>query len=290
MLHAALTLAALLAFAANSVLCRLALVESAIDAWSFTALRLAAGGLSLALLVRGARRRAPGRASSAAPRPATGHGHWLRASLLLLYALSFSLAYVELETGTGALLLFGGVQLTMLAGSMRRGEAVRAGEWVAVLGASAGVAYLVLPGVAAPDPGSAVLMFVAAIGWGSYSLAGKQAGEPVSANAHAFARAAGVAIVLALLALPWSAVSVRGALLAALSGAVTSGLGYAVWYAALRRLTATRAAFLQLTVPVLAAGLGVGFLGEVVTARLGIASAVILGCVAVGLASRRSQG
>ncbi|MCA8947971.1 MAG: DMT family transporter [Planctomycetes bacterium] len=275
------TVLALLAFAANSLLCRVALAPPAIDPWSFAGLRLGSGALVLALLVRQRARvgsSSPGRAAV-----------WRRAGWLLLYALPFSLAYVALDAGTGALLLFGSVQLTMLGLGILRGERPRPIEWLAIAGAAAGVVYLVLPGVTAPDPLGAALMVAAGVGWGLYSLAGRHAGEPVAATAAAFSRAALVALPCAAIAfgLSRSAITARGALLALLSGAVTSGLGYVVWYAALRSLTATRAALVQLAVPPLAVLGGVLFLGERLTTRLLIASVVILSSIALGVLARR---
>lgn len=276
-----LTALALVAFAANSVLCRLALAERHVDAWSFTAIRVVSGALALAALTwrRG--------------RPAPGAGDWRRAGFLLLYALPFSLAYVELTTGTGALLLFGAVQLTMIALGLAAGERPGPLEWIGLLAAAAGLVYLVSPGVAAPPPLGAALMVVAGVGRGLYSIAGKAAGrggrEPTVTTAAACARAAALALPLPLVALSTLAITPRGAALAALSGAVTSGLGYAIWYAALRELTAVRAALVQLAVPVLAAAAGVALLGEAVTARLAIAGAVVLGGIALGVLGRRRR-
>lgn len=269
-----LTLLALAAFAANSVLCRLALRGDAIDPWSFTAVRLGCG--ALALLALTAKRSLPAGTL-------TG---WNRAGWLVLYALPFSLAYVELETGTGALLLFGGVQLTMIGVGLLGGERPRPLEWLGLLGAAAGVVYLVFPGVAAPDPLGAVLMLAAGVGWGLYSIAGKAGGDPTVTTADAFRRSAAIVVPATALALPYLSITPRGALLAAVSGALTSGVGYAVWYAALRDLSVTRAALVQLSVPVLAALGGVALLSEVVTPRLVIAGVVILGSIAAGVAGR----
>ena len=241
----ALTAAALVAFAANSVLCRLALADGSIDPWAFTGLRIGAGAVTLLLL---AMRRGRGEA---------GWADWRRAALLLVYALPFSLAYVALDTGTGALLLFGAVQATMLLLGMRAGERPGALEWVGLLGAFGGLIYLVSPGLSAPDPLAAGLMAASGIGWGAYSVAGKGAGDPLRVTASAFARAAVLLapiLVIAHLAVQDGLhVEPSGAALAVVSGAVTSGVGYAVWYAALRHLTATRAALLQLSLPVIAA-------------------------------------
>lgn len=275
-LPSALTLLALIAFAANSVLCRLALGDDAIDPWSFTAVRLGSGALALLILTANRSRVSEGRVA------------WKRAGYLALYALPFSLAYVKLDTGTGALLLFGAVQLTMIVLGVRAGERPGPIEWLAVLGAAGGLVYLVFPGVTAPEPLSAVLMLSAGLGWGLYSIAGKGAGEPTLVTADAFRRAAIVIVPLTALAFPALSITPRGALLAAISGAVTSGGGYVIWYLALRYLSATRAALVQLSVPVLAAAGGVAFMSETVTPRLVVAGAVILGSIAAGVTARPS--
>jgi len=274
----ALTAAALVAFAANSVLCRLALADGSIDPWAFTGLRIGAGAVTLLLL---AMRRDRGE---------TGWADWRRAALLLVYALPFSLAYVALDTGTGALLLFGAVQATMLLLGMRAGERPGALEWVGLLGAFGGLIYLVSPGLSAPDPLAAGLMIAAGIGWGAYSVAGKGAGEPLRVTASAFARAAlllaPILVIAHLRVQDGLHIESSGAALAVVSGAVTSGVGYAVWYAALRHLTATRAALLQLSVPVIAAAGGVALLAEAITPRLAIAGIVILGSIGLGVLGR----
>lgn len=271
----ALTSATLVAFAANSVLCRLALGSEAIDPWAFTAVRLGSGALTLLLLTRLRRRRA-----------AASGGSWKGALFLVLYALPFSLAYVRLTTGTGALLLFGAVQLTMLSLGIRAGERPGRLEWIAIVSAAAGVVYLVSPGLTAPDPLGAAFMAAAGIGWGLYSIAGMGAGDPASVTAGNFLRAGLLVVPATALAWPWLRLTVEGTLLAVASGAVASGLGYAVWYSALRYLTATRAALVQLAVPVLAAAGGVVFVSEPVTPRLVVAGIVILGAIALGTAGR----
>lgn len=272
-----LTAIALVAFAANSVLCRLALGGESIDPWSFTAVRLATGALTLLALT--AKRRSS----------AGAQGDWKRAGYLVLYALPFSLAYGELDTGTGALLLFGSVQLTMIALGIRAGERPGPLEWLALLSAAGGVVYLVFPGVTAPDPLGAVLMLAAGLGWGLYSLAGKGAGDSTVTTSNAFQRAAMIVVPATALALPYLSITPFGALVATVSGALTSGIGYAIWYAALRDLSAPRAALVQLSVPVLAAAGGVVFLSEAITPRLVVASVVILGSIGVGVAGRRPR-
>ncbi len=271
-----LTALALVAFAANSVLCRLALGDGAIDPWSFTAVRLGTGALALAALSW--RRTADRRA-----------GDWRRAGYLIVYALPFSLAYVELETGTGALLLFGAVQVSMIVLGVRAGERPGALDWVALAGATAGLVYLVMPGLTAPDPLAGVLMLVAGLGWGLYSLAGRAAGDPTATTAAAFQRAALAVVPATALAWPLLSITPAGVALAAISGALTSGLGYLVWYAALRYLSATRAALVQLAVPVLAAAGGAALLGEAVTRRLTLAGVLILGSIALAVLGRRDS-
>jgi drug/metabolite transporter (DMT)-like permease len=292
-----LTLSALVAFAANSVLCRLALGGRAIDAASFATIRLASGALALlsllALVSRGRGDRRDGRGPApddertAGParrvRPA---GSWRSAAALFLYAVPFAFAYLSLSAGTGALILFGAVQATMIAVGLRGGERPHRLEWWGLIIAIAGLIVLVLPGLRAPAPAGSLLMAVAGMAWGVYSLRGRGAGRPLAITAGNFARAAPLALAVSLLCLRALHVSPRGALLAVLSGAVTSGLGYAIWYAALPGLTATRAATVQLAVPVLAALGGVAFLGEHVTLRLVVSATFILGGVAAALRGR----
>ena len=271
----ALTTAAMVAFAANSVLCRLALGPELVDPYSFTAIRLGSGALTLVALTAIRKRPKERRA-----------GGWPAAGYLLLYALPFSLAYVRLDTGTGALLLFGAVQLTMIGHGLRSGERPGRLEWIGLLGAAGGVVYLVSPGVTAPDPVGAAFMVAAGIGWGLYSVAGKAAGDPAARTAASFRRAAWVLVPATLLGSPWLSLSTDGVLLALASGCLASGLGYVVWYAALAHLSSTRAALVQLSVPVLAAAGGVLLVSEQITLRLAIASAVILGAIALGTARR----
>jgi drug/metabolite transporter (DMT)-like permease len=273
-----LTLSALVAFAGNSVLCRLALGARAIDAYSFTAVRLGSGALALLLLNIW---REPLRVSV--------KGSWRGAFFLLLYALPFSLAYVQLDAGIGALLLFTVVQLTMIGSGLRSGERPLPLEWLGFVGALGGLVYLVFPGLTAPNPIGAALMIVAGIGWGRYSIIGKTAGDPGSVTARNFQRAALLVLPAAVLAWPWLSLSIRGVLLATASGVLASGLGYTAWYAALKSLPVTRAGLVQLSVPVIAAAGGVIFLGEALTIRLISASAVILGSVVLAIAARHTK-
>lgn len=274
---AVLTLVALVSFAANSILCRLALGERAIDAGSYAAVRLASGAAVLAALSLG-RARGDRRVS----------GSWRSAAMLFLYAVPFAFAYRTLAAGTGALVLFAAVQTTMVASALRSGERPPPLQWLGLLLALAGLAYLVHPGLSAPSPAGAALMAVAGSAWGVYSLRGRGSTEPLADTAGNFLRAALPAAVICVFAIAFGSAhaSARGIVLAALSGTIASGAGYAVWYAALPGLTATRAATVQLAVPVLAAAGGVAFLGERVTTRLVLASIAILGGVALAVAAR----
>jgi drug/metabolite transporter (DMT)-like permease len=272
---AVLTSVALLAFAANSLLCRLALQQASIDPASFASIRIASGALTLAVIARC-------RASPAVP----GKPDWVSAAMLFIYVAFFSFAYVTLPAGTGALILFGAVQLTMFSAGLRAGERFGAIAWGGLAVAVAGLVYLVLPGVSAPSRAGTALMAIAGVAWGIYSLRGRRAGDPLLATAGNFARAVPLTLVLSLLFLSKAKVSTPGFALAIASGAVTSGLGYVVWYAALRKLTALRAAAVQLSVPLIAALGGVLFLSEIFTSRLAIASAAILGGIAAVLTSR----
>jgi drug/metabolite transporter (DMT)-like permease len=272
---AALTAVAMLAFAANSLLCRLALQQGSIDPASFATIRLVAGAITLALI-----------AAWRPPPAVPGKPDWFSAAMLFAYVAFFSFAYVTLPAGTGALILFGAVQLTMFSAGLRAGERFGAGAWIGLALAVAGLIYLVLPGVAAPSPVGTLLMAIAGVAWGVYSLRGRRAGDPLSATAGNFARAVPFALVLGALFLANARASAAGIALAVVSGAVTSGIGYVVWYAALSRLSAMRAAAVQLSVPLIAALGGVAFLSEAFTPRLAFASAAILGGIALVLASR----
>lgn len=266
------------AFAANSLLCRAALAEPLIDAASFTTVRLISGALVLFLLTL---RRAPGLPET--PRD------WLAAAMLFLYAVTFSFAYLSLSAGAGALILFGAVQITMLAAGLRGGERFPPAAWVGLALAVAGVAYLVAPGVRAPSPLGALLMATAGVAWGVYSLRGRGSQNPLGATARNFITSVPFAAVLVLVTVGSSHSTTRGLLLAAASGAVTSGLGYVVWYAALRDLAATRAAVVQLSVPVIAAAGGLLFLAEPITLRLALSAAAVLGGIALVLMQRGTQ-
>jgi drug/metabolite transporter (DMT)-like permease len=269
---AALAAAALVGFAANSILCRMALQPRLADAATFTTIRLVSGALVLLMLHRATAARAHG-----------ATGSWTSAAALFAYAAAFSFAYLRIGAGTGALLLFGAVQATMLVWAWRAGERLGPLEWLGLVTALGGLVVLILPGLAAPDPAGAALMIAAGMAWGVYSLRGRGASDPLAVTASNFARAVPLALALSLLAAGRAHVTREGALLAAASGAVASGVGYSFWYAALRGLTATRAAIVQLSVPVLAAAGGVLLLGERLSPRLVFAGVAILGGVALGV-------
>jgi drug/metabolite transporter (DMT)-like permease len=274
---AILTALTMVAFAANSLLCRMALGAELIDPVSFTTLRLASGAFVLLPLARWS------------DEPRSGNeraGSWASGLALFTYAIAFSLAYVSLETGMGALILFGAVQVTMIGGGLRSGERPRAREWLGLIAAVAGLVYLVSPGMTAPDSIGALLMAGSGVAWGVYSLRGKGARAPVFTTAGNFARTVPMAVIAS--AFGWTVVHAErpGIVLALVSGTITSGLGYVLWYKALVGLTAIRAAIVQLIVPVLAAFAGVLVLDEEVTVRLAVASVLILGGVAVAVVAR----
>jgi drug/metabolite transporter (DMT)-like permease len=270
----------MIAFAGNSLLCRLALRNTPIDAASFTVIRLVSGAIALWLIVRlrDAARTASGTHVDAS--------NWLSALVLFAYAIAFSFAYVSLSAGTGALLLFGAVQATMIGWGLYRGERFLPGQVVGLLLAFAGLVGLMLPGISAPSPQGSVLMLGAGVAWGVYSLRGRGAGDATRTTAGNFLRSVPFAAALAVAALPWSSLDHAGIGYAIASGALTSGVGYAIWYTALKGLKATHAATVQLSVPVIAALGGVLFLHEHVTLRLLVAAVAILGGIALVVLGR----
>ena len=282
---AGLTAAALIGFAANSLLCRMALRPRLLDAATFTSIRIVSGALALLVLA------SVGAASRTARNvpPVAAAGSWGSAATLFAYAAAFSFAYLRIGAGAGALLLFGAVQATMLAWALRRGERLRWPEWAGLVVAVVGLVALVRPGLSAPDPAGAALMIAAGVAWGAYSLRGRGASRPLAATASNFARAVPLALALSLACIRAAHVSPRGALLAAASGALSSGVGYSLWYAALGGLTATQAAVVQLSVPVLVAAGGVTLLGEALTPRLVACGAIILGGVALAVLGRQKS-
>lgn len=272
---AGLTILAMIAFAANSLFCRLALGPELADAATFTLVRIGSGAVTLAIILgmRG------GPEFKSLP-------DFRMVAMLFVYMVFFSFAYISLAAGTGALILFGAVQLTMFIVALKRGEAFSYLSWFGLALAIAGLIYLVSPGVSAPDPVGAMLMVAAGVGWGFYSLLGRQAGDPLQATAKNFIYCVPLAVIVSLLFLADFHATPAGIVLAIASGALASGCGYVVWYAALPGLTATRAATVQLSVPVIAAAGGVILLSEPLSARLVVASAATLGGVFVVLSQR----
>ena len=271
---AALIAAAMIAFAGNSLLCRAALKHTAIDAASFTAIRIVSGALMLWLLVR--------------VRGLRLAGSWLSSFALFAYAAGFSYAYLSLPAGSGALLLFGAVQATMIGYGIWSGERLRTMQLLGLALAFAGLIGLLLPGLSAPPLQGALLMLGAGVAWGVYSLRGKGAGDPTSVTAGNFCRATLFALLLGLVMLRGARLDTAGLGYAVASGALTSGIGYAIWYAVLPALRATTASTLQLSVPVLAALGGVLFLGEPLTPRIVLAAIAILGGIALVILKRRA--
>lgn len=272
---AILTLLALAAFAGNSLLCRAALAHTQIDAASFTTLRMLSGALTLWLLVR----------LRASPQP--GQGNWRSALALFAYAVGFSFSYRQLPAAAGALILFGAVQTSMIGYGLWRGERLRPAQLAGLLLAAAGLLGLLLPGLSAPPLPEALLMLGAGVAWGVYSLRGKAGGDPLKVTAGNFLRAAPMAILLSLILLQDARYDASGYVYALLSGALASGVGYAIWYTALPYLKATTAATVQLSVPVIAAAGAILFLGESITMRLIAASLAILGGIALVLLTAR---
>jgi len=262
-----LTGLALIAFAANSVLCRLALGERTIDASSFTVIRLLSGAMVLLAII----------SIKSNKTDSFTKGSWSASLMLFLYAITFSFAYVTLDTGTGALILFGSVQITMILLSLISGDRLHITEWAGVTIAFIGFVYLILPGVTTPSAIGFLLMIVAGIAWGIYTLKGRSSDDPLMDTAYNFLRTLPLVIILAIITVQNAHYSYEGVLLALLSGGITSGIGYAIWYIALGGLSATQAAVVQLLVPVIAAFGGVIFVSEAVTLRLTVSATMILG-------------
>ena len=272
----ALTLLALVAFAANSLLNRMALAGHLIDATSYTAIRLGSGAAALALLVR---------VRAGGWRPLRGPGV-VGPLALFGYAVPFSFAYLRIGAAAGALVLFGSVQLTMIGWGLARGERPTLRVWTGLALAAGGLAWLVLPAATRPDPVGTALMVIAGVAWGVYSLAGKRASDPLATNARSFLWATPLALLVGATQTSALHLTARGAELGAFSGIVTSGLGYAIWYRALRGLTAMQAGIVQLSVPVIAAVGGVVLLHEQISPRLLLSGTAVLGGVALVLSGR----
>ncbi len=262
-----LTSLALIAFAANTVLCRLALGSGTIDAASFTVVRLISGAVVLFLIITLNRTH-----SSAITR-----GSWFASAALFIYAIAFSYAYITLDTATGALILFGAVQITMILLSVISGNRLHLSEWLGVVLAFCGFVYLILPGVTTPSLIGFILMTLSGIAWGIYTLKGRGSQNPLRDTAYNFIRTLPVVVILGLLTIPSQHYSQVGIVYAILSGALASGIGYTIWYIALGSLSATQAAVVQLFVPVIAAAGGVWLVDESISLRLVIAAIMILG-------------
>jgi drug/metabolite transporter (DMT)-like permease len=264
-----LTSLAMLAFASNSLLCRIALKYTGIDAASFTTIRVISGAIMLWLLVKIRRG------------TQTGGGNWMSAFALFVYAAGFSFAYMSLPAATGALLLFGAVQVTMIGYGVWSGERLRGLQLVGLTFAFGGLVGLLLPGLSAPPLYGSILMLGAGAAWGIYSLRGRGAGDPTRVTAGNFMRAVPMAAAMSILMLDRTSVNNMGFWYAIASGALASGIGYTIWYTALPGLKATNAATVQLSVPVIAALGGIIFLGELISIRLILASIAILGGIAM---------
>lgn len=271
-----LTSLAMVAFAGNSLLCRAALRDTSIDAASFTTIRLVSGAVVLWLIVRM-------RHSSPA-----GAGNWTSAFALFVYAAGFSFAYTGLSAATGALLLFGAVQATMIGYGIWVGEWLHKPQLIGLFLAFGGLVGLMLPGLAAPPLYGSVLMLVSGIAWGIYSLRGKGAGDPTRVTTGNFLRAVPITLIMSIFMLSGASLDTAGFWYAVSSGALASGVGYAIWYTAVPGLMATNAATIQLSVPIIAALGGVIILGEPVTLRLVLASVAILGGIALVIMKKQS--
>ena len=274
-----LTTLTMIAFASNSLLNRLALGQQTIDAASYTTIRLISGAVMLFLIANLQKKN----------NVPILRGSWLSAGFLFLYAITFSFAYLSLTTGTGALILFGSVQVTMLIAALRNGERPQIVEWLGLSLALGGLVYLVFPGLAAPSLLGSALMVTAGIAWGFYSIRGRGSQNPLADTAGNFVYTVPMILLIRLLTLGNVHLSTNGVLLATLSGALSSGVGYVIWYMALRGLTTTRAAIVQLSVPVIAAWSGVLLLSENISVRLLIAGGLILGGIGLSVLSREKR-
>ena len=270
-----LTSLAMIAFAGNSLLCRVALKHTRIDPASFTTIRLISGAVMLWLVVR------------TSHRAHSGSGNWMSAFALFVYAAGFSFAYVSLPAASGALLLFGAVQATMIGHGIWTGERLQRLQLAGLLLALGGLVGLLLPGLSAPPLFGSLLMLGAGVAWGIYSLRGKGAGDPTNVTAGNFLRAVPISAALSIIMFNNTSLDSAGVWYAISSGALASGIGYAIWYTAVPALKATNAATVQLSVPVIAAVGGIVFLAEPITLRLTVTSAAILGGIALVILEKR---
>ena len=271
-----LTTLTMISFASNSLLNRLALGQNTIDAITYTTIRLVTGAIMLFIIASFQRRNGQ----------TFLRGSWLSAAFLFLYAITFSFAYTRLTTGTGALILFGSVQITMLFVALRNGEHPQPLEWLGLILALGGLVYLVFPGLSAPSLFGSTFMMTAGIAWGFYSIRGRGSQNPLADTAGNFLYAVPMILIVRALPINQIHITAHGTILATLSGAFASGVGYVLWYAALRGLTTTRAAIVQLSVPMIAAWSGVLLLSEKVSTRLLFAGILILGGIGLSVLSR----
>ncbi|HIF50164.1 MAG TPA: DMT family transporter [Thiotrichaceae bacterium] len=262
---------ALLAFSGNSILCRLALGDNAIDAANFTTIRLLSGIIVLMVILKLTKNN----------NELQSKGSWGASSMLFLYAITFSFAYISLATGVGALILFGAVQITMILASLISGNKLHCSEWIGVLVAFTGFVYLVIPSLSTPSATGFLLMTIAGIAWGIYTLIGRGSKNPLSDTAYNFLRTLPFVAILIVVSFQDAKLSQEGILLTILSGGIASGVGYTIWYIALGGLSVTDAAVVQLLVPVIAAIGGVLFANEMISLRLVLSSSMILGGILI---------
>jgi drug/metabolite transporter (DMT)-like permease len=290
----------MIAFASNSLLCRAALTKSSIDPATFTFLRIFSGAVALWLIMSIRKKMVADRTASPLVETfcnsslivrylSLRYGNWISAVALFAYAAGFSFAYTSLSAGTGALLLFGAVQATMILRGLHKGERLNTIQIVGFIVAVTGLVVLVFPGLSAPPLISSILMLGAGLAWGIYSLRGKGEQNPAGVTTGNFVRAVPFAAALSIIFLPWTNYSLAGITYAIISGAVTSGLGYVIWYSALPGLKTASAATVQLSVPVLAATGGILLLGEPITLRYLLASIAVLSGIALVVATPHYQ-
>lgn len=262
---------ALIAFAANSVLCRLALGNGVIDASSFTVIRLLSGAIVLFIIL----------SVNGSNKGELSKGSWAASLMLFVYAITFSYAYLSLDTGTGALILFGSVQITMILLSLISGTRLHIFEWSGVIIAFTGFVYLILPNITTPSVNGFMLMTFSGIAWGIYTLIGRSSKNPLMDTTYNFIRTVPFVLLLAIFTMQNLHYTKEGIILALLSGSITSGVGYTIWYVALKGLSSTQAAVTQLSVPVIAAIGGVIFVSEAITFRLIASSVIVLGGILI---------
>ena len=283
------TIIALVAFAANSLLCRLALAQGYIDAWNFTVIRLLSGAVCLAIIMLLYTKQLNKKAQLSSS-VINDIGSWRSSVSLLIYALCFSIAYIELDTGMGALILFSAVQFTMIGWGIYKQERLTAVQWLAFIVAFAAFVYLMLPSQTAPPVMAAVLMSISGVAWGIYSIRGKACVSPLRATTYNFIRSLLVLPILIVVGMSQlKNVRMEGVLFAIASGAIASGVGYSIWYVAMPLLKSTHAAIVQLCVPVLAAIAGAVFLSETLTVQFMLPSSIILLAVLVFTLNKKTN-